>query len=74
MERIQFTMYSTTGKYKPISTVIAVESISWAKEHKEELKQRGVAKICVDRKTDVWALQRNGYTKIKMRVYQRERA
>ncbi len=74
MEKIQFTLYSTTGKYKPMSTVLQVESIAWANTHKEELKVRGVTKICAERKTDIWALQRNGYTKIKMRVYQREQA
>ena len=71
MERIQFTLYSDTGKYRPMSTVLQVESIAWAAAHKEELKRRGVAKICADRKTDVWALQRDGFTKVKMRVYQR---
>ena len=68
--RIQITLYSKTGKYRPISTVVSVESIEWAKAHKKELQERGVAKICAERKTDIWALQRDGFTLIKMRVYQ----
>lgn len=73
MERIQVTLFSATGKYKPIATTIKVDSIAWATEHKEELKRRAVAKICAERKTDTWALQRDGYTRVKMRVYHSER-
>ena len=49
---IQITLFDVTGKYKPISTLIEVESIDYYKEHSKEVKQKAIQKICNKRSAD----------------------
>ena len=66
---IQITLFDVTGKYKPISTLIEVESIDYYKEHSKEVKQRAIQKICNQRLLSGKELVKLGYTKIKVRNY-----
>lgn len=66
---LQFTLFDVTGKYKPISTLVKVESIKYFKEHKQELKIKAIQQICNQRRLTGKELARLGYTKLKVRNY-----
>lgn len=66
-------MYSTTGKYRPMSTLIEVESVSYYNTHVKEVQRRAVGKISAQRKMDVWRMKQLGYTKAKVRIYNKEK-
>jgi len=66
---IQVTLFDVTGKYKPISTLIEVESVEYYKEHSKECKQKAIQKICNQRYLSGKELVKLGYKKIKVRNY-----
>jgi hypothetical protein len=69
MIQIQLTLYTDHGKYRPMSTIVEVESIEYYKTHKKEVQEKAVRKISVQRRMDIWAMKQNGYNRIKARVY-----
>lgn len=69
MEVLQFTLFSTTGKYKPMTTLIKVGSVEEYKKNKKKFQQRAITKMCAEKHTTLWALKGNGFTKLKVRVY-----
>lgn len=79
MVTLQFTLTSTmltesgVPKYKPMSTLIEVPSIKAYNENPTEYKTKAIRKICIQRKTDGYYLKKNGYTQIKVRVYDKEK-
>ena len=73
MITIQCTLFSVTNKYRPISTLLEVESIKYYNTHKQEVQQRAIDKIVVQRKTERWCLKRDGYTRMKVRVYDKKK-
>lgn len=66
---IQVTLFDETGKYKPISTLIEVESIEYYKAHRKECKEQAFQKICNQRLLTGKELIKLGYTKVKVRNY-----
>ena len=66
---IQITLFSTTGKYKPVSTLLEVESVAWYKEHARECKEKAIRKICLQRNWTGKDLTNFGYTSLKVRNY-----
>lgn len=46
---IQVTLFSTTGKYKPVSTIIKVNSLEEYEKDKSKQHQRAIANICHQR-------------------------
>ena len=73
MIQIQLTLYSESGKYRPMSTIVEVESIAYYNAHKQEIQNRAIQRISVQRKMDIWAMKKYGYTKLKARVYDKEK-
>lgn len=73
MATLQFTLVSTTGKYKPMSTLIEVPSIKEYNSNPEEYKKKAIRKMCIQRKTDGYYLKKYGYTQIKVRVYDKQK-
>lgn len=69
MLNLQITLFSTTGKYKPISTIIRVENLKDYQEHKKEWQQKAILNICHYRKTLPYILKQQGYTILKARRY-----
>lgn len=69
MITLQFTLFSTTGKYKPVTTLIKVDSVQQYNENKHKYQQRAITKMCAEKYTTWWALKSNGFTKLKVRVY-----
>ena len=66
---LQITLFDVTGKYKPISTLIEVESVEYYKEHSKEVRQKAIQKICNQRLLSGKELVKLGYKKIKVRNY-----
>lgn len=66
---LQFTLFDTTGKYRPISTLVKVESIKWFREHEQETKIKAIQQICNQRRLSGKELAKLGYTKLKVRNY-----
>lgn len=66
---LQFTLFDVTGKYKPISTLVKVKSLSWFKEHSEEIKIKAIQQICNQRRLSGKELAKLGYRKLKVRNY-----
>lgn len=73
MIELQCTLFSTTGKYKPVSTIVKVESAAYYNAHKIEVQKEAIQKICAQRRTEWWCLKRDGFTRMKVRVYDREK-
>ena len=66
---IQITIFDVTNKYKPISTLIEVESIDYYRQHKEECKRKAYQKICDQRGLTGKELVKMGYRKTAVRNY-----
>lgn len=73
MVTMQFTLFSTTGKYKPMSTLMQVESLQHYQENKRQYLRRAVAKIGAERKMPGWCIKEYGYTQMKARVYDKDK-
>ncbi len=71
MIKLQVTLFSTTGKYRPISTLIEVENVEYYKAHAQEVQKRAIQKMCAQRYVDWDWMKEGGYTKMKVRVYDR---
>lgn len=69
MITLQFTLFSTTGKYKPVTTLIKVDSVQQYNKNKHKYQQRAITKMCAEKHTTWWALKSNSFTKLKVRVY-----
>lgn len=67
--KIQFTLFSKSGKYKPMSTLLEVESIEEYKTHNTEYKTKAIQKIANQRYMSKTDLKKYEYTIMKVRVY-----
>ena len=73
MKAIQFTLFSTTGKYRPISTITKLgEKETW-KDNKQDIIKRSILNICHNRRTTYQELKKDGYTQYKIREYDKEK-
>lgn len=66
---IQVTLFDVNGKYKPISTLIEVESIEEYRKNSSEYKRKAIQKICNKKYLTGKELIKLGYTQIKVRNY-----
>ena len=73
MKTLQFTLFSITGDYKPMSTLITVDSVKYYNAHSKEVQQQAIQKICNKRRMTAQDLKRYSYTQIKVRVYDKEK-
>jgi hypothetical protein len=73
MIQIQVTLFDTTGKVRPVSTIVNVESIRYYQEHKKEIMNKGIIKICQQRLWTKRDLEKNHYLNAKMRLYNKEK-
>lgn len=69
---LQYTLFSTTGKYKPVSCLVEIESVKHFNENQDLYKKRAIEKICVKRCWGKTELIKYGYSKIKCRIYKNE--
>lgn len=66
---LQITLFDVNGKYKPMSTLVKVESIRWFREHEQEVKTKAIQQICNKRRLSGKELAKLGYTRLKVRNY-----
>lgn len=68
MLNYQVTLTSTTGQYKAVSTIVKAEKIT-TKEEKQKVINKGIIKIAQQRRWTNTDLKKFGYTKVKIREY-----
>lgn len=68
MLNYQVTLTSTTGQYKAVSTIVKAEKIT-TKEEKQRIINKGIIKIAQQRRWTNTDLKKFGYTKVKIREY-----
>ena len=71
MTQYQVTLTDMLGKYKPVSCIITTDLT--IEEHKKEIINKGVVKICQKRYWTQRDLKKYGYLKAKVRVYDKEK-
>lgn len=71
--KLQLTLFATNGKYRPISTVIEIESLKDYVNNKAKYQKKAIENICHNRKTTWDTLKRQTYTTIKVREYNLEK-
>lgn len=69
MIELQVTLFDVKNEFKPISTLIKVESVEEYKKNPNFYKMQAVQKICNKRYISGKELQEMGYTRIKVRNY-----
>lgn len=77
MKEYQVTLICTTGQYKPVSCIIKKDDEELSKVGKEaflsSLQKEGLSKICNKRYWTTRELKKYGYTKAKIREYDKEK-
>lgn len=77
MKQYQVTLFATNGKYKPISTIVNYDTSVIPDrsndEHIREIKNKGIKQICQKRYWTSKDLLKYGYTKCKIREYDKEK-
>ena len=77
IKEYQVTLSSTSGKYKPVSCIVKRDSKEVLEKGRDvfikELQQQGIIKICQKRLWNNSDLKRYGYTKVKIREYDKEK-
>ena len=69
---LQFTLFCSTGQYKPVSTCVHVESLKDYEANRKEYKEKAIKKIAMQRYWDSNDLKKYGYTKLKVRPYNKQ--
>lgn len=67
--KLQYTLFCTNGKSRPIACIITVRDIPYYNEHPEEFRKRAIEKICAQHSWTRADLKKMGYTQIKCRRY-----
>ena len=67
--KIQVTLYDKSGKYRPVSALVPVANAEYVKEHKDDIKNRGIRAIMIKRGWTRRELIEYNYLTCKMRVY-----
>lgn len=73
MIKMQLTIFDKEGHYKPISTIVEVESVDYYKANKSKIQSIAIQNICHNRCISFKELQKQGYTVIKAREYNKEK-
>lgn len=76
MKEFQVTLISTTGKYKPVSCIVKADTKEMLKVGSafvKDIQQKGIIKICQKRLWTNADLKKYGYTKVKVRQYDKEK-
>lgn len=71
--KLQVTVFHKENKYKPMSTILEVESMDYYNEHKAEIQKRALQNIGHQRYLTPQEIIKNGYTLIKVREYDLEK-
>lgn len=66
--KYQVTLMCDNGKYKPVSTIVEMDT-----QDIPAIKTRGIQRICAQRYWTKLDLKNYGYTKVKIRIYDKEK-
>jgi ABC-type Fe3+ transport system substrate-binding protein len=77
IKKYQVTLFNPDNKYKPVSAIVTQDT-STVKElgnkgYTQEIKTKGIKKICNKRYWTGKDLTRYGYTKVKVREYDKDK-
>lgn len=67
--KAQITLYDKSGKYRPVSCLVPIESAEDLKTNKEDIKNKGIRKIMIQRNWTKRELIKYNYLTCKMRIY-----
>ena len=76
VKEFQVTLISTIGKYKPVSCIVKVDTKEMLKVGStfvKDIQTKGIIKICQQRLWTNADLKKYGYTKVKVRQYDKEK-
>ena len=76
VKEFQVTLISITGKYKPVSCIVKADTKEMLKVGStfvKDIQQKGIVKICQQRLWTNADLKKYGYTKVKVRTYDKEK-
>ena len=71
--KLQVTLFATNGKYRPISTIIEVESMEDYEHNKAQYQKQAILNICHKRRITWNRLKNDSYTNVKVREYNIEK-
>lgn len=71
--KLQVTFFHNEGNYKPVSTVVEIESMEYYNQHKAEVQKRAIENIAHYRRMLPSELIKQGYTRVKVREYDLEK-
>ncbi len=67
--RVQVTLFDKSGKYRPVSTLVKIPGAEYLKEHKDEVKNKGIRAIMIKRGWSRRELIEYNYLTCKIRIY-----
>lgn len=67
--RAQVTLFDKSGKYRPISTLVKIESEEDFNNNREKIKNTGIRKIMIQRNWTKRELIQYNYLTCKIRIY-----
>lgn len=70
--KAQITLYDKSGKYRPVSCLVPIESAEDLKTNKDDIKNKGIRKIMIQRNWTKRELIKYNYLTCKMRIYNKE--
>ena len=70
--KLQYTLFCTNGKYRPISTVIEVKSMADYRKHKIDYNKKAILNILHNKKMTFYNLKQYQYNNYKIREYKTE--
>ena len=74
VKEYQVTLMCASGKYKPVSCIIKNEEVDLTnKDVRTELVKQGTQKICIKKYWSSKDLKKYGYTKAKIREYDKQK-
>lgn len=71
--KLQVTLFDKNKKYKPMSTIVEIESMEYYEQNKGEVQKRALLNIAHQRRTLPQEIMKQGFTQIKVREYNIEK-
>ena len=71
--KLQVTLFDKNKKYKPMSTIVEIESMEYYEQNKGEVQKRALLNIAHQRRTLPQDIMKQGFTQIKVREYNIEK-
>ena len=73
MIQIQVTLFDKNKQYRPMSTLLSIDSMDYYKANKASVQRRAIENIAHQRRMPIEEIKKLGYTLIKVREYDKEK-